>query len=445
MKFFNVVMLRNSSGNARIQKRTKSTILLFTIEETFDIIKRAHISTGHGGRDRMVKSLFPKYANITTWAIETFKSFCLECQRKKKRLMATGVVVQPIITSEFNSRGHVDLIDMQSMEANKSKWILVYQDHLTKFCVLRALTSKCASEVAYQLVDIFLLIGAPMILQSDNGAEFTSSIIEELKIIWPDLKIIHGKPRHPQSQGSVERANRDIKDMLSAWLGDNNTRDWTVGIKFVQFHKNSAFHAGIQRSPYEAMFGTEVRNGLVSSSLPSEVVERLQSEDDLLSIQSSVNSEPLEDVTSDLEVPASDTEELTPTDAVEAPSLTPVHPEQQPLETTCSSTPHEPPVLSPQVVNIQERQAHILHHRVAAKCCQSNQADRMTKRRRLALVPADIGNTVTIPIPSVDRGRGDPRNLMGKIVEKDQERELYKIAVRAGVRLVNKVIEVIEK
>ena len=83
---------------------------------------------------------------------------------------------------------------MQSMEANKSKWILVYQDHLTKFCVLRALTLKRASEVAYQLVDIFLLIGALMILQSDNGAEFTSSIIEELKIIWPDLKIIHGKP-----------------------------------------------------------------------------------------------------------------------------------------------------------------------------------------------------------------------------------------------------------
>ena len=105
-----------------------------------------------------------------------------------------------------------------------------------------------------------------MISQSDNGAEFTSSIIEELKIIWPDLKIIRGKPWHPQSQGSVEHANGDIKDILSAWLGDNNTRNWTVGIKFAQFHKNSAFHASIQRSPYEAMFGTAVRNGLVSSS-----------------------------------------------------------------------------------------------------------------------------------------------------------------------------------
>ena len=48
----------------------------------------------------MAKSLFPKYANITTWAIETFKSFYLECQRKKKRTVAAEVVVQPIITSE---------------------------------------------------------------------------------------------------------------------------------------------------------------------------------------------------------------------------------------------------------------------------------------------------------------------------------------------------------
>ena len=49
-----------------------------------------------------------------------------------------------------------------------------YQDHLTKFCVLRPLTSKRVSEVAHQLLDIVLMLGAPAILQSDNGAEFTA-------------------------------------------------------------------------------------------------------------------------------------------------------------------------------------------------------------------------------------------------------------------------------
>ena len=63
---------------------------------------------------------------------------------------------------------------------------MVYQDHMTKFVVLRALKSKRAAEVAMQVLDIFLLFGAPNILQSDNGAEFTASIISERKDLWPD-------------------------------------------------------------------------------------------------------------------------------------------------------------------------------------------------------------------------------------------------------------------
>ena len=109
--------------------------------------------------------------------------------------MTKGVVVRPIISKDISSRGQVDLIDMQSM----AHMIMVYQDHLTKFWVLRSLTSKHAAEVAYQLKDVFLLFGAPTILQSNNGSEFTANIITELKQLWSDMKLIHGKPRHPQS------------------------------------------------------------------------------------------------------------------------------------------------------------------------------------------------------------------------------------------------------
>ena len=106
-------------------------------------------------------------------------------------------------------------------------------------------------------MDVFLLFGAPTILQSDNGSEFTANIITELKQLGPDRKLIHGKPRHPQ--GSVERANGDIKDMLVVWLSDNNSKDWTTGTKFVQFDKNSANHSRIKCSQYSAMFGSEAR------------------------------------------------------------------------------------------------------------------------------------------------------------------------------------------
>ena len=57
------------------------------------------------------------------------------------------------------------------------------------------------------LVDMGTEIAQPSAQQSDNGSEFTASVITELKFLWPDLLMVHGKSRHPQSQGSVERLN----------------------------------------------------------------------------------------------------------------------------------------------------------------------------------------------------------------------------------------------
>ena len=84
MRFFSVVMLirRRKSNDNPIQYYVH-------IEETFDVIKRAHIVTGHGGRDRMVKELGKKYANVTRDSIE----LCIDCQRKRVRPMTKGVVV----------------------------------------------------------------------------------------------------------------------------------------------------------------------------------------------------------------------------------------------------------------------------------------------------------------------------------------------------------------
>ena len=53
--------------------------------------------------------------------------------------------------TDCGSRGQVDLIDMQSMPSGHHKWIMVYQNHLTKYCALRPLSTKLAAEVAYQL------------------------------------------------------------------------------------------------------------------------------------------------------------------------------------------------------------------------------------------------------------------------------------------------------
>jgi hypothetical protein len=69
--------------------------------------------------------------------------------------------VNLILSKEFNSRGQVDLMDFQSNPDGKYKFIMVYQDHLTKFCNIKPLTSKKAAEVVFNLIDVFTIFGAP--------------------------------------------------------------------------------------------------------------------------------------------------------------------------------------------------------------------------------------------------------------------------------------------
>ena len=61
------------------------------------------------------------------------------------------------------------------------------------------------------------------------------------------MKLVCGKSLHPQTQGSVERANGDITDMLIAWMVDNESQDWTTGIKFIHFPKYCAHHSCVHR------------------------------------------------------------------------------------------------------------------------------------------------------------------------------------------------------
>jgi hypothetical protein len=174
-----------------------------------------------------------------------FLTGCVQCCHNKQRLQTTGIVCKPILSQNFNSRGQVDLIDMQSLPDGEYKWLLVYQDHFTKFIQLRPLKAKSSIEVANALFDIFSIFGVPMILQSDNGREFKNQVISALATMWPGMKLVHGRARHPQSQGSVERSNADIKKMLATWMRENKSLKWSFGCKFVQLQKNHSFHTGI--------------------------------------------------------------------------------------------------------------------------------------------------------------------------------------------------------
>ncbi|XP_047497850.1 KRAB-A domain-containing protein 2-like [Penaeus chinensis] len=410
-------ILQNSSDQ-------ESRVYYVTIEDTYDIIKRAHFATGHGRRDKMKRNLREKYVNITKESLELFKSYCITCQEKRKRNKTAGVVLKPPLSSEFISRGQVDFVDVKSLPQAQFKWIMVYQSHLTKSVILRALASKRAAEVAFQLLDIFLLFGAPVILQSDNGSEFTAKVRSELKELWPRLILVHEKPRHPQSQGSVERASGDVKDMLHAWMTDNKTQDWSAGLRFVQHQTNSAHHPGIKGTPFKALFGTDPRVGLASSRLPLEALERLQSEDDLFAPFAC----PSED-----EVFAQDPQP-PPASAAPASTSQPTPAQDCPIPpayAALASTSHPTPAQDPQPSPLTKRQSEITEQSKRAREAQLSQAERMVKRSRIDFKAGEEGDSVAVPIPTVERGRGDPRNILVVVIGRSDS-DLYTIEVKNG-------------
>jgi hypothetical protein len=178
-------------------KRRKSDsekpLKVVSLPEAFTILHTMHVQSMHARTNIMCTLAKKEYYNITRKCVEFFLSLCETCAAKV-RMPVRGVVVKPVRSHQFCGRCQVDLMDFQSHVVDGYRWILNYQDHFSKFLVLRALKSKRAEEIANQLTEIITLLGPPRILQSDNGREFVNAVLMEIKVLWPDLIIVNGRP-----------------------------------------------------------------------------------------------------------------------------------------------------------------------------------------------------------------------------------------------------------
>ncbi|XP_035216686.1 SCAN domain-containing protein 3-like [Stegodyphus dumicola] len=236
--------------------------------------------------------------------------------------------------------------------------------------------------------------------------------------MWPDLKIVHGKPRHSQIQGSVERANQDIENMLSSWLESNHTSKWSERLRFAQLMKKRAFHEGIKCSPYEAMFGTLVKFGLKTYSFPNHSIEHLRTEEELQAF--------IETVTNASENTNSGIENVSNMDNNDLSKNYP------PSEVNFK-TQKENEAASAALIHtdILCRQEQVRKHRMSAKEGLELQAKKMLKVSNLKFSAGVVGDTVKLRIPNVDRARSEPRNLFAVILEAQNE-EFYHLGTTQG-------------
>lgn len=54
-------------------------------------------------------------------------------EKNRQRVKTTGVIVKPMLSNNFNYIAQMDLVDFQTLPDLELRWLMVYQDHLTKF------------------------------------------------------------------------------------------------------------------------------------------------------------------------------------------------------------------------------------------------------------------------------------------------------------------------
>ena len=185
--------------------------------EKQNILNQHHWNNNHCGRDAMVDLIkrnnwywFGFYKDIMNYI-----NNCPFCDNIKSKFKKINTGFKIITDKGPHYRYIADLWYLSKEIRNKSgfNYILDVIDHFSKWYQGYALVTKSSKEVLTYINSFVQSFGKPYILQTDNGLEFCNSDIENF-CINNDIKIIHGKPRHPQSQGACEVCHREIKKYI---------------------------------------------------------------------------------------------------------------------------------------------------------------------------------------------------------------------------------------
>ena len=159
-------------------------------------------------------------------------------------------------------------------EGKTYQYILQIIDQKTLFTLLVKLQTKSAAEVSKHLYRWFAEHGVPQVLHTDNGGEFTGTVlVMELRRFFSSLKITTGASRKPWVQGCVEQAHNAVYSYLHhlrSFHGDGF--NWAELLPSVTYMHNTAVQTHRSESPMFQRDGRDNRLANADSLLTDEVL-----------------------------------------------------------------------------------------------------------------------------------------------------------------------------
>ena len=150
----------------------------------------------------------------------------------------------------------MDILDTHKPTSRGYRYILVISDYFTKYTDAFPLRRHTAKAVADIVVNRWIVYhGVPKAIHSDQGAEFESALFRNIIDLLGSKKIRTSSYR-PQSDGQVERMNRTLLNMLSAFVTDRAT-DWEKHLPYVLMAYRTSIHASTGCTPQIMVYGRE--------------------------------------------------------------------------------------------------------------------------------------------------------------------------------------------
>jgi len=233
----------------------------------FTLIKACHDEFGHQGRNRTLdlvkkRGFWPGMAAT----VAEYVANCNTCSIAKEEYPKPRPLMGKI---EANRPWELLAMDFTLLDKRMGiENVIIVTDTFTRYSFAFPTRDQKATTVAKLLKEqIFDKFGPPDRILSDQGRNFTSSVIRNLCSLY-GIKKIRTSAYHPQGNGACERFNRTLHDLLVT-LDEPAKKRWPNYLSGLVAIYNATPHATTGYSPFQLLFGREPKLPRDGKSLDS--------------------------------------------------------------------------------------------------------------------------------------------------------------------------------
>ena len=224
------------------------------------VLELAHEKLGHMGARRVKALLRQRFV----WPgmgqdVILYCRSCPSCQKCAKAPARKVPMMERVVMSEPFEVMAFDIVGPMPVGKGGNRFLLTAICMASRWPEAIPLRSTTAKAVALGMVEMFSRTGIPLQLVTDQGSQFVGSVVKQL---CANLHIekIQTTPYHPEGNGVVERMHGTLGAMLTKAASEG--LDWVGQIPFALFALRAAPNRDSLFSPFELVYGRQVRTPL---------------------------------------------------------------------------------------------------------------------------------------------------------------------------------------